>query len=74
MMHEVLERHVDEQRALANHKAGRAQELFKRYYAQCFWHLDPSLQITPQNISLVIEGLRKYGGRTGFTLAEELCQ
>jgi len=52
--------------------AGRAQELFHRYYARCFWHYDSNLEITPNNIDLVINGLKKHGGREGFLLAEEL--
>ena len=52
----------------------RAQELFKEFHAQCFWHLDPALQISQHNLELVIEGLRKHGGREGFMLAEELCR
>jgi len=52
----------------------RAQELFREFHAQCFWHLDPGLEINEDNIELVIEGLRKYGGRDGFLSAEELCR
>ena len=54
--------------------AGRAQQLFIDYYAQCFWHYDRNLQITPSNMNIVIEGLRKHGGKKGFILASELCQ
>lgn len=73
-INQVLESYVREQQRLAERRAGRAQELFHRFYARCFWHIDHSLQITPENIQIVVEGLRKYGGREGFILAEELCQ
>ncbi len=54
--------------------AGRAQQLFIDYYAQCFWHYDRNLKITPKNMNIVIDGLRKYGGKKGFLLVSELCQ
>ena len=73
-MHSVLEEYVEDQTNKAQRLAGRAQEIFRRNYARCFWHCDPVLKITPQNISLVISGLRKYGGREGLELAEELCR
>ena len=74
LMNEVLEQHVREKIEKSFMTAGRAQELYRKYYAQCFWHLDPNLKIVPDNIQIVLDGLRKYGGREGFILAEELCQ
>ncbi len=74
LIHSVLTAYVDNQNKTAERKAGRAQELFRRFYAQCFWHYSPTLEITPMNIQLVTDGLRKYGGREGLILAEELCQ
>ena len=74
LMHSILEEYVAEQNQRSARLEGRAQELFSRYHAQCFWHLDPGLKIKAGNIRLVIEGLRKYGGREGLILAEELCQ
>lgn len=74
LMNSVLSNYVDKQREMRLRNAGRAQEIFRQHYAQCFWHLDPNLEITPDNLQLVIDGLRKYGGRSGFLLADELCQ
>lgn len=74
LIHSVLEKYVEERRAAQNWTAGRAQEIFRTYYAQCFWHYDKDLQIGPQQVPLVVEGLRKYGGREGYILAEELCR
>lgn len=74
LIHSVLKRYMQEMLTQKIRAAGRAQEIFHRYYARCFWHYDPKLEITPHNIDLVIEGLKKYGGREGFLLAEELCQ
>jgi len=74
LIHEVLAKHVAERKGEADRRAGRAQEVFKKYYAQCFWHLNPNLEITPSNTEIVLDGLRKYGGREGLVLAESLCQ
>ena len=74
LMHAVLKQHVQQQVKLSERIAGRAQELFRKFYAQCFWHMNPSLEITPSNTQIVVDGLRKYGGREGLQLAEELCQ
>ena len=73
LMNLVLSNYVDEQTRREIRAAGRAQELFRRFHAQCFWHYDPDLEIDPDNLRLVIDGLRKYGGREGFLLADELC-
>lgn len=74
LIHSVLEQYVSDQRLRSERHAGRAQELFRKFHARCFWHMDPNLVITPKNLPIVIEGLRKYGGREGLISAEELCQ
>ena len=74
LMHSVLEQHVDELKARELKNLGRAQELFRQYHTQCFWHCKPDLEITRENLGLVVKGLRKHGGHEGFRLAEELCQ
>jgi len=74
LIHLVLEQYVMEQTRKSARIEGRAQELFRRYHAQCFWHMDPHLVIDSSNLNLVIAGLGKYGGRNGLLLAEELCQ
>jgi len=73
-MHRVLEDYVRDKRQEQLRREGRAQELFRQFYATCFWHYRPDLRITSENISLVIEGLRKYGGRKGMEAVEALCQ
>ena len=74
LIHSVLENYVRDKRFRSERHAGRAQELFRKYHARCFWHLDPELVITPKNLQMVREGLKKYGGREGLIAAEELCQ
>jgi hypothetical protein len=69
----VLNDFVKEQRLLASRRAGRAQELFRQFHARCFWHYKSDLEITSENMHLVIDGLKKYGGREGTKHAEELC-
>jgi hypothetical protein len=51
-----------------------AQQLYKRYYARCFWHMKPDLHITEPLVALVIKGLRANGGREGFLAAARLAE
>ena len=51
-----------------------ARRIFKRFYAQCFWYMRPDLNITRENIPVLVRGLRQNGGRQGFLLAAKLCQ
>jgi hypothetical protein len=51
-----------------------AQQLYERYYALCFWHMKPDLQITEAFVPLVIKGLRANGGREGFIAAARLAE
>jgi len=55
-------------------RARMGQQLFKRYYAQCFWHLRPDLEVTPKLLPLIAQGLRRHGGREGFMEAKKLCR
>lgn len=74
LINSVLENFVFDQLSREQRNAGRAQEIFKQYYSRCFWHYNSDLKITPKNIHLVVAGLKKYGGREGLKLAQELCQ
>lgn len=74
LINSVLAQYVQARTEHSQWVAGRAQEIFRQYYTQCFWHCDKNLQIGPDKIQLVVDGLRKYGGHTGLQLAEELCQ
>ncbi|CAN5135857.1 hypothetical protein BH10PLA2_BH10PLA2_10960 [soil metagenome] len=49
-----------------------ANQLFREFRTQCFWHSPPDLVVTEELVPFVIKGLRKYGGRRGFLLAGEL--
>jgi hypothetical protein len=49
-----------------------ANRLYGEYYARCFWHCPPDLVITEDLLHLVVNGLRKHGGRKGFILAAKL--
>jgi len=70
----VLARFVMQQRAATDFAAGRAQQIFRQYHAQCFWHLRKDLKITAELIPAIIAGLRRHGGKEGFQLAAELNQ
>ena len=49
-----------------------ANELYREFYAQCFWHCPRDLTITEDLIPLVVKGLRAHGGRRGFILSAKL--
>lgn len=72
MIQDVLRdyRRAREQRA--QNILGRAQQIFTQYHAKCFWHLRKDLKVTWGNLSIIQDGLRKYGGLEGLRLADEL--
>lgn len=49
-----------------------ANQLYREYHTRCFWHCPRDLVITEELITVVVKGLRKYGGRKGFILAGKL--
>ena len=51
-----------------------AREAFRQFRAQCFWYLRADLEITPAEVPMIAEGLRRNGGRVGFLLAAKLCR
>ena len=55
-----------------NKKLRLAARLFKEFYASCFWHMKPDLEITELMIPLIVKGLRHNGGKRGMLAAEEL--
>jgi hypothetical protein len=71
-MNDMLAQHVSAKVAEEHFLLGRAQEIFQQYYSSCFWHLRPDLRITAEHLPILRDGLRKYGGRRGFLLADEL--
>lgn len=55
-------------------KVREAKKAFKEYYSRCFWHLKSDLEITEDNLYLIIKGLKNYGDRRAFLIASKLCQ
>lgn len=49
-----------------------ARDLYGRFHARCFWQSPRDLEVTEDHIPFIIKGLRKYGGRDGFLLADSL--
>ena len=68
----ILRATVDEKIKARLISTGRAKEIYINFHSQCFWHMKKDLEITPELLPLVIDGLRKYGGATGFKIAAEL--
>jgi hypothetical protein len=51
-----------------------ANQLFREYYAACFWHLRPDLTVTEELLPQIVKGLRTYGGRRGALEADRLLR
>jgi len=49
-----------------------ARQLFKEYYASCFWHWKPDLLITEATIPALVKELCAHGGRKGMLAAAKL--
>ncbi len=49
-----------------------ANRLYREFHTRCFWHCPRDLVITEELLPLVIDGLRKHGGRRGFILSGRL--
>ena len=51
-----------------------ARWAFRRFHGQCFWYLRADLEITLADLPMIVDGLRKNGGHSGFLLAAKLCR
>lgn len=67
-------RHLSDEDARNMVRVREAKRAYQAFYAQCFWHLRPDLNITLDDIPEIVRGLRQHGGRRGFLLAAKLCQ
>ena len=67
-------RHLSSEDARNMVRVREAKRAYRDFYAQCFWHLRPNLNITLDDIPEIVRGLRQHGGRRGFLLAAKLCQ
>ena len=66
-------RHLSSEDARNMVRIREARRLFRRYYAQCFWYMQPDMNITIADVPEIAHGLRKHGGREGYRLAARLC-
>ena len=53
-------------------RLARARRAFREHFADCFWSSDPAMEITEEDIPLVIAGLRKNGGHKEWREAQAL--
>lgn len=67
-------RHLSEEDARDMVRVREAKRAYQAFYAQCFWHMRPDLNVTLNDIPEIVRGLRQHGGRQGFILAAKLCQ
>ncbi len=49
-----------------------ARQLYREYYARCFWHLKPDLVVTESTLPIIIKGLCAHGGRRGMLAAARI--
>lgn len=54
-------------------KIREARRAFKDFYAQCFWSFDENYIVKQDDVSWVIEQLRKHGNRLAWHVADKLC-
>lgn len=69
-----VESKTKRKQAARSSRMALAQRLYREFHDRCFWHLRPDLEINASNIRLVVDGLRRHGGREGWLKAEELCR
>lgn len=51
-----------------------SRRAFRKFHAQCFWHMRDDMDVTTADIPEIVRGLRQNGGREGFLLAAKLCR
>jgi len=51
-----------------------AQRAYREFHTECFWSFDPDYRVTRDDVSWVIERLRKNGGRRAWDKATQLCR
>ncbi|MCY4660853.1 MAG: hypothetical protein OXF93_13720 [Acidobacteria bacterium] len=51
-----------------------ARRAFRDFYSQCFWYLNPDMQVTLRDVPEIARGLRQNGGRKGYLVAARLCR
>lgn len=67
-------RALDPETARRMVKVREAKKAFARFRTQCFWSFDPELKIRFEDITWVVEQLRKNGDLTAWRVAERLCR
>lgn len=82
MQTDVVQRRVSTQEAPSPASSNLTDEArlrtarwaFRRFHGQCFWYLRADLEITLTDLPMIVDGLRKNGGHSGFLLAAKLCR
>ena len=82
MQTEVVQRRVSTQEKPSRTSSNLTDEArlrtarwaFRRFHGQCFWYLRADLEITLADVPMIVDGLRKNGGHSGFMLAAKLCR
>lgn len=70
----IAEANAVSESTASSERLALADRLYREFHARCFWHCPRDLVITEDLIPLVVQGLRKHGGRRGFILSAKLRQ
>ncbi len=69
----LVEDQVSVIRPVSDEVLQQARDLVQKHFAKCFWFWHPDAQITKwEDVYLVVQHLREYGGRSEWAEAQEL--
>ncbi len=70
---EPVEKGVAEPRPVSDEVLQQARDLVKKHFAKCFWFRHPEASLmSGEDVYLVVQHLREYGGRREWAEAQEL--
>lgn len=70
---ELVEEEVSDPRPVSDEVLQQARDLIKKHHAKCFWFRHPEASINKwEDVYLVVQHLREYGGRRQWAEAQEL--
>jgi len=51
-----------------------ARKAFREFHSSCFWSSPKDYRVRKEDISWVVDQLKRHGGRAGWLRAERLCR
>lgn len=65
-------RRLDADAARAMVRVREAQKAFREFHSICFWSSPPDYRVRKEDLSWVVDQLKRHGGRTGWERARRL--